>query len=151
MSIPGALFFFCRRCCLIKEMTKPLPTPANLKKMIDEVFGDKSDEWDVVIDKNGNPMIDPDKNDKENIPTEAPFDEYMRKEVLPFAPETWIDTSVLDEGPLQDGSVGVLGTNISFNKYFYHYEEPRKPEDIASEIENLESELNTFMRGVLDE
>lgn len=134
-----------------KEMTKPLPTPANFKKMIDEVFGDKSDEWDVVIDKDYNPVIDPDKNDKENIPTGTPFDEYMRKEVLPFAPETWIDTSVLDEGPLQDGSVGVLGTNISFNKYFYHYEEPRKPEDIASEVENLESELNTFMRGVFDE
>jgi len=73
----------------------------------------------------------------------------MNKEVLPFRPDAFIDESVLDSGPLQDGKVGVVGTNISFNKYFYHYEEPRKPEEIAAELLELESGLESFMEGFL--
>ena len=68
----------------------------------------------------------------------------MQTEVLPYAPETWIDESVRDSGPLQDGKIGVVGTNISFNNYFYHYEEPRKPEEIAKEIIELEKGLGSF-------
>ena len=77
------------------------------------------------------------------------FEDYMASEVLPYAPETWIDESVRDKGPLQDGQVGIVGTNISFNKFFYHYEEPRRPEEIAAEIMELESGLEGFMKEFL--
>ena len=102
-----------------------------------------------MTDKRGNVVADPDLTDSENIPFNTTFEDYMAKEVLPFAPDTWIDETVRDDGPLQDGKVGVVGTNISFNKYFYHYEEPRKPEDIAKEIMDLEISLDSFMEGVL--
>lgn len=134
-----------------KFMDKPKPSANNIIKILTEVYGDVSEKWDIVRDKNGNIVPDNNKTDKENIPVTESFDTYMAREVLPFAPETYIDEAVKDEGNLGDGKVGVLGTNISFNKYFYHYEEPRKPEEIAKEIENLESELNTFMRGIFDE
>ena len=130
-------------------MTKPEATNAAMAKAVRDVMTVKGSEFPIVRDKNGNIMADPDLKDTENIPFDMSFDAYMEKEVLPYAPETWIDESVRDEGPLQDGKVGVVGTNISFNKYFYHYEEPRKPEVIAKEIMELESGLEGFMKEFL--
>lgn len=130
-------------------MTKPEATAAAMAKAVRDVMTVKGSEFPIVRDKNGNIMTDPDLKDTENIPFDMSFDAYMENEVLPYAPETWIDESVRDEGPLQDGRVGVVGTNISFNKYFYHYEEPRKPEVIAEEIMKLESGLEEFMKEFL--
>lgn len=90
-------------------------------------------------------MPDPDLKDSENNPFGTSFDSYMETEVLPFAPETWIDETVVDKGPLQNGKVGIVGTNISFNKFFYHYEEPKDPKAIAAEILDLENGLEEFI------
>ena len=130
-------------------MTKPEATNTAMAKAVRDVMTVKGSEFPIVRDKNGKIIADPDLKDTENIPFDMSFDAYMEKEVLPYAPETWIDESVRDEGPLQDGKVGVVGTNISFNKYFYHYEEPRKPEVIAKEIMELESGLEGFMKEFL--
>lgn len=132
-----------------QDMTKPEATAAQITKAVRDTFTVKDSSGDVVTDKRGNVVADPDLTDSENIPFNTTFEDYMAKEVLPFAPDTWIDETVRDDGPLQDGKVGVVGTNISFNKYFYHYEEPRKPEDIAKEIMDLEISLDSFMEGVL--
>lgn len=132
----------------LSGMSKPKPTSNNLKNLLTDCFGDKSDEYENAKDSKGNFLTDSDKKDTENIPWGMDFQEYMDKEVFPYAPDTFIDETVLDKGPMQDGQVGVVGTEISFNKYFYHYQEPRKVEDIKSEIETLESELAGFMRGI---
>jgi type I restriction enzyme M protein len=133
------------------DMEKPNVSAPQLAKAVRDVFMVKGSEFPIIKDKKGNIVPDPDSKDSENIGFDETFEAYMNREVLPYAPETFIDETVIDKGPLQDGKIGVVGTNISFNKYFYHYEAPRKPEDIASEIENLESELSTFMRGIFDE
>ena len=44
----------------------------------------------------------------------------------------------LTANPLGDGKVGVVGTSISFNRYFYRYERPRDPKAIAREIGTYE-------------
>ena len=118
-----------------------------VKKVVDGLSQmDKNAE--IQRDKKGI-IWDKETKDTEIVPWKQSIEDYMAKEVLPFAPDTWIDETVRDDGPLQDRKVGVVGTNISFNKYFYHYEEPRKPEDIAIEIMDLEISLNSFMEGVL--
>lgn len=132
-----------------KNMVKPEASAAQLSKAIIDTFGVKDPKYDVVLDNKGNIVADPDLKDFENVPWDMPFKDYMDKEVLPYAPETWIDESVLDKGPLHDGKVGVVGTNISFNKYFYRYEESRKPELIAEEILDLENGLESFMEEFL--
>ena len=131
-----------------KLMEKPGIPATNIQKAIIDACAVKGSEYPIVYDKKNNVVPDGDLTDSENIPFSVPFEEYMNKEVLPYAPEAWIDESVKDEGPLQDGGVGIVGTNISFNKYFYHYEEPRKPEEIAAEISTLEDELKSFMKEV---
>ena len=133
-----------------KIMYKPEMTGPAIAKAVRDVMTEKDSNYPVVKDKKGNIVPDNDMKDTENIPFEVSFDSYMESEVLPYAPETWIDESVTDKGPLQDGKVGIVGTNISFNKYFYHYEEPRNPEEIAKEILELESGLEDFMKEFLN-
>ena len=136
-----------------KSMDKPKATPADIEKAIIAVFGVKNESYPIVKDENGNPLPDPELKDFENIPFTEDFDSYMQREVLPFAPDTWIDETVRDvpgaKIPLGDRGVGVVGTNISFNKYFYHYEMPREPQVIADEIRELERGLESFLEGVL--
>ena len=130
-------------------MTKPEVTAAVIAKAMRDACVEKDASYPMVIDKHGEIMADPDLKDAERIPFGTSFEEYMKTEVLPYAPETWIDETVMDTGPLQDGKVGVVGTNISFNKFFYHYEEPDKPENIAKAIIELESGLEEFMKEFL--
>lgn len=131
------------------NMKQPNVTVPQLAKAIREVFIVKDYEYPIIKDKNGNIVPDSDSKDTENIGFDETFEAYMAREVLPYAPETFIDESVIDKGPLQDGKVGVVGTNISFNKYFYHYENPRKPQEVATEILELENGLESFMEGFL--
>ncbi len=132
-----------------KLMTKPESTVTAIAKSILDTYMVKSKEFPKIIDSKGNIVYDVDLKDSENIPWGMDFGEYMEKEVLHFAPETVIDETVTDVGPLQDYKVGVVGTNISFNKYFYRYEAPREPKEIASEILELEKGLESFMEGFL--
>ena len=131
------------------EMDKPEVTGAVIAKALRDNCLERDADYPVVYDKHGAIMADPNLKDTENIPFDTSFEAYMEREVLPYAPETWIDESVRDKGPLADGRVGVVGTNINFNKFFYHYEEPRKPEEIAKEIMELESGLEGFMKEFL--
>ena len=139
---------FAKKTAKVISTDKVKVTPANLAKAVADAFGVRDAKYDISYDNNG-AIDDLDSKDSENIPYTMDFDEYMRKEVLPYAPETHIDESVVDNGPLQDGKVGVVGTKISFNEYFYHYEEPRKPEEIAKEILELEDGLEGFMKEFL--
>ena len=127
-----------------KKMEKPNVAASVIEKEIISIFGVKDSSYEPVTDKNGEVVPDPELKDTEDIPWGMDFNDYMAKEVLPFAQDAWIDESVTDTGNLSDHGIGVVGTNISFNRYFYHYEEPRKPDDIAKEIVELEKGLGSF-------
>lgn len=133
-----------------KEMNKPNVGAPAIEKAIIETYGTKSDKFEPVTDKKGNVVPDPDLRDTEDIPWDVDFDEYMTKNVLPYAPDAWIDESVTDKNNLSDGKVGIVGTNISFNKYFYHYEEPEKPEKIEDEIEELNKQFVSAMSDLFE-
>ena len=60
----------------------------------------------------------------------------MNREVIPFAKYAYIDKSKTK-----------IGYEISFTKYFYKYQEPRKTEEIMKEILELDKKLD----GVLKE
>lgn len=148
---------------VLKEMSGKKPTVSAIEKAILTAFGLKGKEYKIVLDKNNNPVPDPELKDFEQIDFHIPSEEttnkeptieeliksYMDKEVLPYAPETWVDNTVTDKGPLQDGLVGVVGTGISFNNYFYQFKQPRSPKEIADEILELENGLEEFMKGFL--
>ncbi len=132
------------------EMTKPEVATSVISKAIWDNCTIKDPKYPIVKDKSGNIVPDPELKDTENIPWNTDFEEYMRTEVLPFAPETWIDNSVIDDKyVLGDKGIGIVGTNISFNKYFYQYKAPQDPTTISKEIIELERGLEDFMKEFL--
>ena len=145
---------------LHKAIEKPKPQKAALADALVKVFGRRDPSATPAIDAKGNPVFDPELKDTENVPIGMEINDYMATEVLPYAPDAVVDESVKDEpkydaksgltaNPLGDGGVGVVGTTISFNRYFYKYEKPRDPQVIAKEILELEDGLGELMRGFL--
>ena len=118
----------------------------------------KNDEFGYItvdirrpqLDDNGNPVknargklvSNKDLNDTENIPLTEDVDEYMAREVLPYAPDAWIEPRKQKKGQmleLRDG--GVVGYEIPFTRYFYEYTPLRPSAEILAEIRELEASI----------
>ena len=71
----------------------------------------------------GKPQSNSSLRDTENVPLKETIDEYFKREVLPYAPDAWIDTEKTK-----------MGYEIPFNRHFYAFESPRSLEDIDVEL-----------------
>lgn len=89
----------------------------------------KDENGDIVL-KKGKVVPDSSKRDTENIPMNEDIDLYMKREVLPFNSEAWIDKSKTK-----------IGYEIPFTKVFYVYQEIEDSDSIALRINSKESEL----------
>jgi type I restriction enzyme M protein len=96
--------------------------------------------------KKGEKPYDKDLRDTESIPLSESIDEYFKREVLPHVPDAWVNVEIKDE---KDGQVGKVGYEVNFNRYFYVYKAPRKPEVIAKEILEMEKRFVELMKGVV--
>ncbi|MDY4523397.1 MAG: hypothetical protein SO161_01745 [Treponema sp.] len=76
-------------------------------------------------------MNDKDGNMKEDI------QEYFKREVLPYAPDAWID-----EGATK------IGYEIPMTRYFYEYTEPESIETIEGRINDLEKKIADSVNAV---
>ena len=85
--------------------------------------------------KKGEYIPNKELTDTENIPLQETIEDYMNREVIPFAKYAYIDESKTK-----------IGYEISFTKYFYKYHEPRKTEDIMNEILELDRKLDGVLR-----
>ncbi|EAH8728245.1 SAM-dependent DNA methyltransferase [Campylobacter coli] len=86
-----------------------------------------------------NLIIDSDKtNNTEKIPLKTNIQNYYDTEVKPYVKNSWI--------AWDSASVGY---EILFNKYFYTYTPPRKLEEINSELEKLEKEVQDLLREIM--
>jgi type I restriction enzyme M protein len=73
---------------------------------------------------------DADLRDFENVPLKVEIDAYFRNEVLPFAPEAWMDRGK-----------DKVGYEINFNRYFYTYTPPRNLAEIDEDLKRSEEEI----------
>jgi len=87
--------------------------------------------------KKGKPEADSSLRDTENVPLKEDIQEYFKREVLPFAPDAWIDTKK-----------SKVGYEIPFTRYFYKYEAPKPSDEIMAEILELEKELSGSLEEV---
>lgn len=85
--------------------------------------------------KKGDYIPNKELTDTENIPLQETIEDYMNREVIPFTKYAYIDDSKTK-----------IGYEISFTKYFYKYQEPRKTEDIMNEILELDRKLDGVLR-----
>ena len=88
---------------------------------------------------------DADLRDYENVPRKEAIQAYFDREVKPHVPDAWIDREKRDP---KDGEVGVVGYEISFNRYFYRYVAPRPLEVIEAEVRQLEGEIMQMLAGI---
>ncbi|WP_347275276.1 class I SAM-dependent DNA methyltransferase [Candidatus Kuenenia sp.] len=69
---------------------------------------------------------------------QAHCENYLKKEVLPYRPDAWIDHSKIK-----------LGYEIPFNRHFYQYEPPRDLAEIEADIKGLEKEIMDMLAEVV--
>ena len=83
----------------------------------------------------GKPVADSSLRDTENVPLSENVQNYFKREVLPHAPDAWIDESKTK-----------VGYEIPFNRHFYVFKPPRPLEAIDAEL----TECTDRIRGMLD-
>ena len=91
----------------------------------------QQDEAGNVILKRGKPVPDTSLRDTENVPLVQDIDAYFAREVLPYAPDAWIDHSKTK-----------VGYEIPMTRYFYEYQAPEAVEDIVARITALEQDIS---------
>lgn len=97
------------------------------------------DEDGKPILKKGKKQADSKLRDTENVPLKEDIDAYFEREVLPFAPDAWIDYSKTK-----------VGYEIPFTRYFYKYVAPRPSAELMAEIMDLETDLAGSLEEVFD-
>ena len=96
-------------------------------------------EADVVKNLSTNKIMpDASLRDTENVPMEEDIDAYFAREVLPFAPDAWIDKTKTK-----------VGYEIPMTRYFYEYQTPEVADDILSRIIGLEEEIAVSLKTLL--
>jgi type I restriction enzyme M protein len=115
----------------------------NSKKLINNflVLLSEKDITCPIIDNKGNEKgsksfdknkieLDSELKDTEHIPYEMDIEEYFKKEVLPFLPDT-----------IYDKKVYKIGVEFNFNKEFYKEVKLRSSKEILEDIKKVDDEL----------
>ena len=98
----------------------------------------RGEDGELIL-KNGKKQPDTSLRDTENVPLTENIQDYFKREVLPFAPDAWIDEKK-----------SKVGYEIPFTRYFYKYEAPQPSAEIMAEILELEKELEGSLQEVFD-
>jgi type I restriction enzyme M protein len=82
----------------------------------------------------GKPVPDPDLRDTENVPLSEDVEAYFEREVLPHAPDAWIDREKTK-----------VGYEIPFNRHFYVFKPPRPLSEIDAELKVVTDRILTMI------
>lgn len=112
----------------------------------------RSEKGEIVTDRKGNPVADPDLRDYENVPLKEDVEDYFEREVLPHlqsAPRQEVQ-SVPRQAGWVNNSKTRTGYEINFTKYFYKYKPLRSLEEIRRDILALEEETREGIKEILE-
>lgn len=98
------------------------------------------DEQGEIVLKKGKPVADPALRDTENVPLVQDIDRYFEREVLPYAPDAWIDKKKTK-----------VGYEIPMTRYFYEYQPPEPVENIVERITALEADIAASLKALFHE
>ena len=85
----------------------------------------------------GKPQPDANLRDTENVPLSEDVETYFKREVLPHAPDAWIDHEKTK-----------VGYEIPFNRHFYVFKPPRELAEIDSELKIVTDRILTMIGGL---
>lgn len=82
-------------------------------------------------------MPDASLRDTENVPLAEDIDAYFAREVLPYAPDAWIDKSKTK-----------VGYEIPMTRYFYEYQQPESSDAILNRIIDIEKDISKCLEAL---
>lgn len=85
----------------------------------------------------GKPVADSSLRDTENVPLREDVQTYVEREVLPHAPDAWIDHDKTK-----------IGYEIPFNRHFYVFKPPRPLAEIDAELKQCTDRILTMIEGL---
>ena len=85
----------------------------------------------------GKPQTDANLRDTENVPLSEDVESYFKREVLPHAPDAWIDHDKTK-----------IGYEIPFNRHFYVFQPPRPLAEIDAELKQCTDRILTMIAGL---
>ena len=85
----------------------------------------------------GKPQPDSALRDTENVPYTEDVGEYFKREVLPHAPDAWIDPDKTK-----------VGYEIPFNRHFYVFKPPRPLAEIDAELKQTTDRILDMIKGL---
>ena len=85
----------------------------------------------------GKPVANTSLRDTENVPLSEDVNAYFKREVLPHAPDAWID---LDKTK--------VGYEIPFNRHFYVFKPPRPLAEIDAELKGVTDRILSMIGGL---
>lgn len=97
------------------------------------------DEAGNIVTKNGKPVADASLRDTENVPMDEDIDRYFNREVIPYAPDAWIDKKKTK-----------VGYEIPMTRYFYEYKAPEPVDAIVERISGLESDITASLNALFN-
>ena len=109
------------------------------RKAVLAALAERDPQAETCRDRRGNPEPDPVLRDTETVPLCEDIDEYMAREVLPHAPDAWVDHAKTK-----------IGYEIPLNRHFYVYEPPRPLEEIDADLQALEHEIISLLAEVTE-
>ena len=115
--------------------TNKVKTTKAQQKLIRDAFGEINEEAPIAYNdpfkNSGESVIDTNLNDTEKIPMKQDVEEYFETEVVPFAPDAWMDRSK-----------DKVGCEFPFTRLFYKYRPMRSSQEILADLSALDSNLN---------
>lgn len=82
----------------------------------------------------GKLLPDPELRDTENVPLSEDVDAYFQREVLPHAPDAWIDHEKTK-----------VGYEIPFNRHFYVFKPPRELAEIDADLRVVTANIQRML------
>jgi len=87
----------------------------------------------------GKPQPDSAQRDTENVPLADDVGAYFQREVLPHAPDAWIDNEK-----------SKVGYEIPFNRHFYVFEAPRSLHEIDVELKTVTASIMKMLEELAE-
>lgn len=87
----------------------------------------------------GKPQPDSSLRDTENVPLSEDIDAYFAREVLPHAPDAWIDPDK-----------SKVGYEIPFNRHFYVFTPPRSLHEIDEDLKAVATNITRMLEGLAE-
>ena len=103
-------------------------------KAVLAALGERDETAEICLDKDGNPEPDAELRDTENVPLSENVEIYFKREVLPHAPDAWIDPEKTK-----------VGYEIPFNRHFYVFEPPRSLVEIDADLRQVTNRIKVII------